>query len=135
MEFKKEYWGNVVVEIVDLQRATYIESETFGNILEEDIAEGKHKLVVDLSRCEFMDPIFTGKLIITMRKLLNLGGKMALVKPNYFTQDGASAEGLALRVFSIFKTSKEAVLSLGLEAEGAFKETFGEEGERLLVNS
>lgn len=135
MDFKKEFWGNVVVEIVNLKRATYIESESFGNILDEDIKGGKQKFVIDLSCCEFIDPIFTGKLIMTMRNLLNRGGRLALVKPNYFTQDGVSVDNLALRVFNIFESRKEAVLSLGLEAEGAFKEAVGEEEARLLVNS
>ena len=134
MDFKKEFWGNVVVEIVNLKRATYIESEAFGNILERDITEGKLKLVIDLSLCEFIDPIFTGKLIMTTRKILNLGGRIAFVKPNYYTRDGISAENIAFRVFSIFNTRKEAVLSLGLEAEGAFKEAIGEEEAGLLVS-
>ncbi len=135
MDFRKEYWGNVVVEIVNLKRATYIESESFGSVLEEDISSGSLKFVVDLSGCEFVDPIFTGKLIMIMRNLLNSGGKLAIVKPNYFTQDGISNDNLALRVFNIFRNRKEAVLSLGLEAEGAFREMVGEEEAVLLVNS
>lgn len=58
-DFNKIVISDITVEIVNLTRATYENAEAFKNIINNDIAKGVRRLVIDLSHCEFMDSTFT----------------------------------------------------------------------------
>jgi anti-anti-sigma factor len=79
MDFTREAFGDVIVEIVNLSRATLKEAEVFKKTLSEDIELGTRKLIVDLSECEFIDSTFLGALVVSLKKITALGGDMKLV--------------------------------------------------------
>ncbi len=60
MFFIKEEHNDVIVEVVDLTRATLSEADEFKQRLTENIENGYKKIVVDLSDCEFIDSTFLG---------------------------------------------------------------------------
>ena len=60
MDFIREEHGTVLVEKVNLTRATLKEAEEFKSHLVSDIKDGWQKIVVDLSECEFIDSTFLG---------------------------------------------------------------------------
>ncbi len=103
MDFIKEKYGDVIVEVVNLDRATLKEAENFKKILIKDIDEGNRKLVVDLSQCEFIDSTFLGALVVSLKKITSLGGDLKLVG----FQPAVHAMFELTRMFRVFETFNE----------------------------
>ena len=76
----------------------------------EEIGNGNKKIVVNLSRCEFIDSTFLGSLVVTLKKVTSIGGDLRLVG---FQPAVSSMFELTrmYRVFESFKTPEEAVKS------------------------
>ena len=79
MDFTQEKHGIVLVEVVNLTRATMKEAEEFKQIIRQDIESGWRKIIVDLSDCEFIDSTFLGVLVISLKRITGLGGDIRLV--------------------------------------------------------
>ncbi|MDR3667288.1 MAG: STAS domain-containing protein [Ignavibacteriaceae bacterium] len=79
MGFLQEKHGAIIVEIVDLPRATLKEAVEFRKILYQDIELGWKKIIVDLSECEFIDSTFLGTLVISLKRITGLGGELRLI--------------------------------------------------------
>ncbi len=110
MDFIKENYGDVIVQIVDLTRATMREADEFKRVLAEDIERGHKKLIVDLTVCEFIDSTFLGALVISLKKITNLGGDLRLVgfQPAVHSMFELTRMN---RVFDSYKSKEEAVKS------------------------
>jgi anti-sigma B factor antagonist len=110
MFFIKEEHNDVVVEIVDLIRATLNEADEFRQRLNENIENGNKKIIVDLAGCEFIDSTFLGALVISLKKIASVGGDLRLVgfQP---AVDSMFKLTKMYRVFETFKTKEDAILS------------------------
>jgi anti-anti-sigma factor len=110
MDFTKEKYGEVLVEVVNLTRATLKEAEEFKLTLSQDIEEGDKKIVVDISQCEFIDSTFLGALVVSLKKINGLGGDLKLVgfQPAVHSMFELTR---MYRVFESYKTKEEAVQS------------------------
>ena len=110
MDFERTTSNKVVVLNVNLLRATLKEAEEFKNQLMEEINNGNKKIVVNLSRCEFIDSTFLGSLVVALKKVTASGGDLRLVG---FQPAVSSMFELTrmYRVFESFKTAEEAVKS------------------------
>ena len=110
MDFIKETYDDVVVEIVDLTRATLKEADEFKQRLAQNIEEGWKKIVVDLSECEFIDSTFLGALVISLKKVTMIGGDLRLI--GFQPQVHSMFELTRMyRVFESYKSKDEAVKS------------------------
>jgi len=110
MDFIKETYEDVVVEIVDLSRATLKEADEFKQRLAQNIEEGWKKIVVDLSECEFIDSTFLGALVISLKKVTLIGGDLRLI--GFQPQVHSMFELTRMyRVFESYKSKEEAVKS------------------------
>ena len=69
MNFEKEIKEDIVIEKVNLKRATYKEAEEFKNFVQSDIEAGWQKIIIDMKPCEFMDSSFLGVLVNSMKQL------------------------------------------------------------------
>ena len=109
-EYIKEEVGDVVVEKVNLSRATLKEAEDFKRTLVRDIESGKNRIVVDLADCEFIDSTFLGALVVSLKRITALGGDLKLVgfQPNVRSMFELTR---MYRVFESFETKEEAVAS------------------------
>lgn len=112
MDFRKELFGEVVIEVVTLTRATLKEAEEFKKVLADDIEKGARKMIVDLSECEFIDSTFLGALVVSLKKITALGGDLRLVgfQPSVHSMFELTR---MYRVFEAFPTKKEAIESFG----------------------
>jgi anti-anti-sigma factor len=110
MDFTKEIYGNVLLEVVNLTRATLKEAEEFKQILTEDIESGWRKIVIDLAECEFIDSTFLGALVVSLKKVTALGGDLRLIgfQPAVHSMFELTR---MYRVFEAFKTREEAIKS------------------------
>lgn len=110
MEFTKEIHDNVIVEVVNLERATLKEAEQFKKVLIDDIKDGHKNLVVDLNSCEFIDSTFLGALVVSLKKATSLGGDLKLV--GFQPAVNSMFELTRLhRVFEAFRTREDAIAS------------------------
>jgi len=109
-EYIKEEVGDVVVERVNLTRATLKEADEFKATLISDIERGNKKIVVDLSDCEFIDSTFLGALVVSLKKVTALGGDLKLVgfQPNVRSMFELTR---MYRVFESYKSKEEAIKS------------------------
>jgi anti-anti-sigma factor len=109
-DFEKKAINDVVIEIVNLSRATFKEASEFKKILNEDLEKKFKKIVVDISQCEFMDSTFLGVLVYAQKRTSSQGGAIKLVEPASVFQTLLEKTS-TLRIFDTYKTVKEAVSS------------------------
>ena len=109
-DFEKKIEKDVVIELVNLTRATYKEAQEFKKILEEDIEKKYKKLVVDISQCEFLDSTFLGVLVYAKKGTNKIGGDIRIVEPTSVFK-ALREKTSTLNVFDTYKTVEDAVNS------------------------
>lgn len=104
---------DVVIIVVFLERATLEHASGFKNFVQDTIMFGSKKIIVDLSRTEFLDSTFLGVLVSSLKKIVARKGDLRLVF--------AKQEPLGLlqltrmdKIFNIYKQLNDAM--------GSFKE-------------
>jgi len=81
-DFERKVQNGVVVEVVNLSRATYKDALIFKKILTEDIVEKKfRKVVIDISQCDYVDSTFLGTMVFAKRSMNEIGGELKIVQP------------------------------------------------------
>ena len=110
MGFIREIRGEVLIERVNLKRATVMETDEFREIILKDINEGWKKLVVDVGKCTFMDSTFLGSLLIGLKALTKIGGDLRIAGAKGDSQAIMELTGTS-RVFKSFDSLDEAVSS------------------------
>lgn len=110
MDYLQEKQGDVLIEVVNMLRATIKEAEEFKQILLHEIEAGCKKIVVDLTECEFIDSTFLGVLVVSLKRITGLGGDLKLVG---FQSKVSSMFQLTRlnRVFESFHSREEAIKS------------------------
>ena len=79
MSIVEEIIDDVVVEIINLERATLREAEELKFKVNDKIANGYKKIIIDLATVEFIDSTFLGVIVNTLKKVTKLGGDLKLV--------------------------------------------------------
>jgi anti-anti-sigma factor len=111
-DIEKIYVNDVVVLEINLIRATQNEAIVFREIVEIEINSFHTNLVIDLSKCDYIDSTFLGAIVMTAKKLINIGSRLKVVKP------GNEGESIFIntnttKLFDLYKTTKEAIKSFG----------------------
>jgi anti-anti-sigma factor len=108
MDFIKEEHNDILIEIVNITRATLKESLEFKQILREDIEVGWKKIIIDLSECEFIDSSFLGALVVSLKRITEFGGDIKLIgfQPNVNSMFHLTRMS---NVFQAFPTREEAL--------------------------
>jgi anti-anti-sigma factor len=109
-DFEQKVVDEVVVEIVNLSRATWKEANQFKLILQADIEKKFKKLVVDISQVEFMDSTFLGTLVLAKRNITHIGGDLKLVEPLSVFK-ALMEKTSTLNIFESYKSASDAVMS------------------------
>ncbi len=115
-DFEKKICADVIVEIVNLTRATRKEAAELKRIIDEDILLKYRRIVVDISKCEFMDTTFLGVLVVSQKKIKQLGGEIKLVEPFNTMQEMLELTG-TLKLFDSHSTQREAIDSFSYNIE------------------
>ena len=66
LDFEKQSSGEVLIEKVNLLRATTVEASIMKKRLFDDIHLYKKKIIVDISKCDFIDSSFLGAMVISL---------------------------------------------------------------------
>ncbi len=79
MEIIEEVIDDIIVEIINLDRATLREAEELKFNVSEKINAGYNKIIIDLTAVEFLDSTFLGVIVNTLKKVAKMGGDLKLV--------------------------------------------------------
>jgi len=109
-DIEKIYVDGVIVLAVNLTRPTLNEAIAFRKIVVGKINSGHTKLVIDLSKCDFIDSTFFGAIIMASKMLIDLGFKLKVVKQT-IAGEFIFTHAYTSRVFDIYKTREEAIKS------------------------
>jgi anti-anti-sigma factor len=109
-DFEKKIQKDVVIEVVNLTRATLKEANQFKKILQEDIEKKFKKIVIDISQCEFLDSTFLGTLVLAKKSMNRIGGELKIVEPASVFKVLLEKTS-TLQVFDTYKSIDEAVNS------------------------
>ena len=109
-DFEIIYVDGVFVISFNLTRSTLNEANAFRKIAEEEINSGHTKLVIDLSKCDYIDSTFFGAIMMTFRMMEGRGYKLKVIESaitgaDIFIQTNTS------RLFDIYQTREEAIKS------------------------
>jgi len=110
LDFKSVFYGDVLVERVQMLRATKREAEFFNKKLNSHIEKRLYKIVIDLSECEFLDSSFLGALVFNLKNIERAGGEIKLVEPAN-TYQGLLEKTGTFKIFNTYKSIKDAVES------------------------
>ncbi|MGK9369354.1 STAS domain-containing protein [Melioribacter sp. Ez-97] len=114
MEFKSEKFEDVTVVYVYLKRATLAKAVKFKEFVMELIDQGSHKVIIDLTICEYIDSTFLGAMVSLLKKINSIQGDLRLV----YNKEAPSLVFVITRmdkVFKIFDTLDEALDSFGIK--------------------
>ncbi len=109
-DFEKIYVDGVFVIAVNLIRLTVNEAIAFRKIVVEEISSGHTKLVIDLSKCDYMDSSFFGAIVLASKMLIDLDFKLKIVEP-FTTGEDIYTYTDYRKVFDKYKTREEAIKS------------------------
>ena len=110
MEYTEEKYGDIIVVVVNLTRATLNEAKGFMQVLHNCIAKKWTKIIVDLSDCEFIDSTYLGALVISLKRVAEFKGDIRLVGFHPVVNSMFHLTRMD-RVFETFKTKEEAIKS------------------------
>ncbi len=108
--FEIIYVDGVIVIEVNLIRLTIEEAIAFRKIVEGEINSGRTKLVIDLSKCDYIDSAFFGAIVSASKMLIDLGFKLKVVKPTIVGEYIFTYTNYR-KVFDKYKTREEAIKS------------------------
>jgi anti-anti-sigma factor len=115
MSFSSEKIKDVVIETIDISRATFKEAEGFKKLLNGDIDRGYTKIIIDLSKCTFIDSTFLSTIVTALKKVGKLGGNLKLVGVHSETQALLELTG-TVKVFEIYDSKNKAIQSFSVRA-------------------
>lgn len=108
----EEKIGDVLVEIINLDRATLNEAQELKDNLARRIDEGYRKIIIDLSACDFVDSTFLGVLVGTLKKLTKLDGDLKIVGFRPAVKSMFELTRL-FRIFETYTDLQDAIKSYG----------------------
>ena len=110
MSIIEETIDDIIVEIVNFDRATLLEAEELKRQVNDKIDSGYRKVIIDLTSVEFLDSTFLGIIVNTLKKVAKLGGDLKLVgfKPNVRSMFELTR---LFRVFESYSELQDAIKS------------------------
>ena len=109
-DFEKQVYVDVLIEKVNLLRATTVEASIMKKKLFEDIHLNWKKIIVDISKCDFIDSTFLGALVVSLKRTRANGGDIKIVIGSSVVKKTLSITGF-LRVFENYSSVEDALKS------------------------
>lgn len=107
--FEKQTCDDVIIEKVNLHRATMMEASTMKARLLENISVGQKKIVVDISQCNFIDSTFFGALVFSLKRIRSNEGEIKLiVKPASNSEEIINLSNVR-NIFDIYTSMEDAL--------------------------
>ena len=78
MPIIEEIIDDVVVVIINMERATLREADELKNLINQKVDAGYRKVVIDITAVEFIDSTFLGVIVGSLKKVTKLNGDLKL---------------------------------------------------------
>ena len=115
--FKKQVSGDVLIEKVNLQRVSLKEANIMKSRIFEDNLLNNKKIIIDISKCDFIDSSFLGALVDSLKRIIKTGGDIKIViASSSFAERIVNNSGI-LAVFEIYTSVKDAINSFRQNGE------------------
>ena len=108
--FEKIYVDGVYVIVVNFTRSTILEANEFKKLIKDEISSDHNKLVIDLSKCDYIDSTFFGVVVLALQKMIVIGGKLKVVEPVNTKEDIFTTTN-TIGLFDLYKTREDAIKS------------------------
>jgi anti-anti-sigma factor len=108
--FENDIINDIAIERVKLARITFIEAKLFWERLQTSVTPVYNKVIVDISKCTFIDSAFMSVLARTQSMLLKEKGELKLVLDNDNIDQFLSTAGINKIIDTKFSV-EEAVKS------------------------
>lgn len=118
-DFEKQLFDDILVEKVNLQRATLNEASIMKQRLFEDIQLKNNKIIIDISKCSFIDSAFLGVLVVSLKKITKTGGIIKLVIADPSVSEGVLNISGVQRVFEHYTSIEDALESFRFYDKGS----------------
>ena len=115
-DFRQLHVNDIVIQVVNLTRATYREAGELKKQLDNLISQKQKKIIVDISQCEFIDSTFLGVLVLSLKSSAKIDGDIRLVKPDEVVKALMEKAG-TLNVFNMYDNLEEAIKSFEVIGE------------------
>jgi anti-anti-sigma factor len=109
-DFEKNISNEVLIIEVDLFRASLTDADKFRIILDKEMENGFKNIMIDLSKCTFIDSSFIGALVVTLKKLDKIGGELKLIITNKIIQNAVHLSK-TVDIFNTYYSVDEALNS------------------------
>ena len=83
----------------------------FQEFILELIENGKKKIIIDLSSCDYIDISFLGTMVIAQKRLYSVGGILAIVIPPHNNIPVLKSTDIK-KIFRIYKNLTEAITNM-----------------------
>ena len=107
-DFETNNNNEILIIEVDLFRASLTDAEKFRSILDKEMENGFKNIIIDLSKCTFIDSSFIGALVVTLKKLVKLGGELKLVITSNIIQNAVHLSK-TVNIFNTYYSVDEAL--------------------------
>lgn len=102
--------NNISVLIVDSDRATIVEAESFKEIVTFEINKGSTKFIFDLKTCDFIDSTFLAAIVTSYKHIVENGGELKIVGFKKAVHSMFELTQLS-RIFDIYEDEQHALMS------------------------
>lgn len=99
---------HITIIDVNVPRTSIYLVNDFKELLFKEIDEGIKNIIVDFSRCDFVDSTFLGVLVVSHKKLFPMNGKIILVINNQNILTSLELTRMN-KIFHIYPTIEEAL--------------------------
>jgi len=108
-EFIIEEINNNTIVRVQLERATLSKATLLRETVDNLINIGKNKLIIDCRNVSFMDSTFLGSLVVSLKKMNSINGKLLLVFGKKSSLVLSMLESTKMiKIFNVFYSLEEA---------------------------
>lgn len=101
---------DISVVLVDLDRATTLEAESFKNNVKSEINSNSKMFIFDLTECEFIDSTFLSALVTSYKRIVENDGELKIVGLKSPVESMFKLTRLS-HIFDIYKDAQDALKS------------------------
>lgn len=105
--FKSEIKSGLLILKVELKRATFKDADQFKSYVEGELKQKFFGVIIDLSKCEFIDSAFLGSILYASKQISNLGLQLKLVACQIDTEALLDLTGIS-KLLRVYQTLSEA---------------------------
>ena len=107
--FESQILDDVLIVKVNLSSATVTEAQNMKEKLVEDIDLNHKKIILDLSKCTYIDSTFLGAMVFSLKKARRTGGDIKLViDADSYMRGLFNLSGIS-KVFKIYTSIDDAI--------------------------